>query len=173
MTARRKKLQMDERDGMLVMNMGNMDIWDGADLSLLRDTLYEIIVQDHVNKIGINMDTVKCIQSGFFGMLIDWHDRGIQIFLVEPLPNVRRMLWFRRFAAPVSQGLFELTSIPQQELTPAGVGNWDDDEPIDDDWHENAFVENSYDGRSSVNEPTNPAHVSLPIPVANHNHSEF
>lgn len=126
MTSRRKQLQIEQRDGLPIMHLGDMDIWDGADLALLRDTLFEVIVRGDVERVGINMASVKFIQSGFFGMLIDWHERGARIFLVDPLPNVRRMLWFRHFAAPVSGGLFELTNTPQQELTAAGVGHWDD-----------------------------------------------
>lgn len=120
---------MYELDDLRVMHLGNMDIWDGADLALIRDTLSSLINGEDLRQVGIDMSTVKYVPSGFFGMLLDWHERGIDILFVDPLPNIRRMLWFRQFAAIVAPGLFELTSIPQEELTASGVGHWEDDLP--------------------------------------------
>lgn len=129
MASRRKQMGMYELDGIRIMNLGEMDIWDGADLALLRDTLSHWIQHDRLREVGIDMSTVKCIPSGFFGMLFDWHDQGIGILFVDPLPNIRRMLWFRQFAAPLAEGLFELTNEHQEEFTARGVGHWEDDLP--------------------------------------------
>ena len=80
-----------------VIDIGDMEIWDGADLSLIRDTLTRLINKEGRRSIAIRMRTVKYVPSGFFGMLYDWWDQGISVRLVEPQPRVTRMLWFQRF----------------------------------------------------------------------------
>jgi transketolase len=47
-------------------------LWDGADLSLIRDTLNRLVVKERRRSIAIQMRTVKYVPSGFFGMLFDW-----------------------------------------------------------------------------------------------------
>ena len=58
--------------------------------------------------VGVDMQYVKYIPSGFFGMLFDWWDQGVRIFLFNPQPNVQRMLWFSRFFQPTGNGCYEL-----------------------------------------------------------------
>ena len=130
MGTKRKKMNLGDRTGVAVMDLGGMDIWDGADLALIRDTLVRLIVTDRRRRIGVDMTHVKYIPSGFFGMLLDWQDRGVEIFLYDPQPNVRNMLWFRHFAEPVGDAAYRMTGSPQEELRPEGVGRWD--EPIED-----------------------------------------
>ena len=80
-----------------VIDIGEMEIWDGADLSLIRDTLNRLIVKERRRSIAIQMRTVKYVPSGFFGMLYDWFERGITVRLVAPQDRVTQMLWFQRF----------------------------------------------------------------------------
>jgi hypothetical protein len=80
-----------------VIDIGDMEIWDGADLSLIRDTLTRLISKEGRRSIAIRMRTVKYVPSGFFGMLYDWWDQGISVRLISPQPRVTRMLWFQRF----------------------------------------------------------------------------
>lgn len=80
-----------------VIDIGQMEIWDGADLSLIRDTLNRLIVKERRRSIAIQMQTVKYVPSGFFGMLYDWFERGITVRLVAPQERVTQMLWFQRF----------------------------------------------------------------------------
>lgn len=80
-----------------VIDIGEMEIWDGADLSLIRDTLNRLIVKERRRSIAIQMRTVKYVPSGFFGMLYDWFERGITVRLVAPQERVTQMLWFQRF----------------------------------------------------------------------------
>lgn len=127
MATKRKRMNVYEAGDVTVMDLGAMDIWDGADLALIRDTLVALIVRDKRRAIGVDMSHVKYIPSGFFGMLFDWKDRGIEIHLYDPQPNVRNMLWFRQFAERFEDAVYRLTSTPQEDLRPEGVGHWDDE----------------------------------------------
>jgi len=108
-----KRMLIDVHDELHLLHVGEMDIWDGADLALLREGLFKLIEQDQVRSIAIDMQFVKYIPSGFFGMLFDWQEkRGVQFALTPPQPNVQRMLWFQRFFHQNSNGMFELQTEP-------------------------------------------------------------
>ncbi|HUG91752.1 MAG TPA: STAS domain-containing protein [Planctomycetaceae bacterium] len=133
MASRRKqRMKLHDRDGVTVLDLGAIEIWDGADLSLLRDTLTALIEHEGCRSIGVDMSSVKYIPSGFFGMLFDWHERDIEMRLYSPQPNVANMLWFRRFFEPEGEGAYVLTSEPARDLTPVG-NNWHDGSRWDDD----------------------------------------
>lgn len=135
MASRHDRMTIHEWDGVSVLDLGEMDIWDGADLSLLRETLFNLIVNQKSRLIGVNMLWVKYIPSGFFGMLFDWHEKGIEIFLYRPQQNVANMLWFRRFFEHQEEGRFILSSEPKI-LLPSDEGHeqygqdreWDEEE---------------------------------------------
>ena len=127
MATKRKRMNVYQEGGIIVMDLGTMDIWDGADLALIRDTLTALILREKHDRIGVDMSHVKYIPSGFFGMLFDWKEKGVEMFLFDPQPNVRKMLWFRQFAEPASGDVFRLTEIAQEELRPEGVGHWEDE----------------------------------------------
>ena len=44
-----------------------MDIWDGTDLSLLRDKLWDMVRKENCRSFGIDLRQVQYIPSGFFG----------------------------------------------------------------------------------------------------------
>lgn len=104
-----KRMVVDVLEDVLLLHMGTMEIWDGADLALLREALAQFIEREGCRSVAIDMQFVKYIPSGFFGMLFDWHEkRGVQFWLTPPQPNVRKMLWFQQFFRPTSGGWFEL-----------------------------------------------------------------
>lgn len=110
-------------DGTHLLHMGEMEIWDGADLSLLREGFAQLIERDGVRSVIIDMHFVKYIPSGFFGMLFDWHEkRGVWFALTLPQPNVQRMLWFQQFFRRTEDGFYELWSEGRDLFTPAGIG---------------------------------------------------
>lgn len=124
--ASKKNLRIYPQGGVTVLDLGDMEIWDGADLALLRDTLTRLIVGEKCRAVGVNMSYVKYIPSGFFGMLFDWYEEGVRIRLFSPQPNVERMLWFSRFFEMVSEGCHELRAEPQTtqaSYLPAGKAN--------------------------------------------------
>ncbi len=112
-------MTLDERDGFTVMGMHEIEIWDGADLSLLRDTMTKLFEVEKRRAIGVDMTYVKYIPSGFFGMLFDWQEKGAAIRLYSPQPHVKNMLWFRQFFAHVRDSCHELLSEPKQSMTPS------------------------------------------------------
>ena len=102
-------LKVSLQDGCRVISIGDMEIWDGADLSLIRDTLTRLVVGQRQRSIGIDMGCVKYVPSGFFGMLFDWFEEGITVRLFSPQPRVANMLWFKRFFEPETDEVYLLT----------------------------------------------------------------
>lgn len=126
MASRHDRIQIHNREGFSVLDLGEMDIWDGADMSLLRDTLADLIEDKDHRRIGVDLTSVKYIPSGFFGMLYDWHENGVGVRLYSPQPNVANMLWFRQFFEPMGNGAYRLLSEPREELVPE-TGDWSDE----------------------------------------------
>ena len=133
---RRQRMKLFERDGYTVLDLGQVEIWDGADLALLRDTLTQVIAVRGCRKVGVNMRWVKYIPSGFFGMLYDWHEKGVSIRLYTPQPHVARMLWFRQFFDDLSDECYLLRGEPKEMLVPNDEIAW---EP-EDEWEETQEV---------------------------------
>jgi len=101
-------LMLQTVQGVTIVDIGDMEIWDGADLSLIRDTLTNLVKKDRCRSIGIQMQCVKYIPSGFFGMLYDWFEQGISVRLYDPQPRVANMLWFRKFFVPQTEECYLL-----------------------------------------------------------------
>jgi len=91
-----------------VIDIGDMEIWDGADLSLIRDTLFRLVLQDGATAFAMDMHAVQYVPSGFFGMLFDWMERGVEVRLLNPRERVQQMLWFRKFLAEVEPTVYQL-----------------------------------------------------------------
>jgi hypothetical protein len=101
-------LRLSTRRGAKVIDIGDMEIWDGADLSLIRDTLHILVRRENKRTVGIEMKHVKYVPSGFFGMLFDWFESGITIKLFGPQSRVQDMLWFKRFVIAEAPGSYRL-----------------------------------------------------------------
>lgn len=123
--ARKKRHSIDVREGYHVVVMEDMEIWDGADLALLRETLAQLVDKEKQTGIGVDMTSVKYIPSGFFGMLYDYRERNIKVRLYRPQAHVQRMLWFREFFAAndeaQDQGAFDLMLRAQTSLSRAAT----------------------------------------------------
>jgi hypothetical protein len=120
-----KRMLIQTQNGMQLLQLGEMEIWDGADLALLRECLFRLVVDESCEALAIDMRFVKYIPSGFFGMLFDWQEKyGTSFLLTPPQPNVQRMLWFRQFFKPNAEGLYEMHREPVDSATksePAAV----------------------------------------------------
>jgi anti-anti-sigma regulatory factor len=114
----KKPLRLVPRDGFTVLELGTMEIWDGADMALLRESLTRLIKAEKHLAIAIDMTYVKYIPSGFFGMLFDWFETGVRIRLYSPQPNVRKMLWFNQFFESVGLDGFDLAPRPAVAFEP-------------------------------------------------------
>ncbi|MBI3866323.1 MAG: STAS domain-containing protein [Planctomycetia bacterium] len=112
----KKPLRLVPRDGFTVLELGSMEIWDGADMALLRESLTRLIKAEKHRAIAVDMTYVKYIPSGFFGMLFDWFETGVRIRLYSPQPNVRKMLWFNQFFDAVGHDGFDLAPQPVAEF---------------------------------------------------------
>ena len=133
--ARKKRHTIEVRDGFHVIVMSDMEIWDGADLSLLRETLAKLVDIEQQECIGVDMTYVKYVPSGFFGMLYDCTERGIKIRVYNSLPHVQAMLWFREFFDDLDDGVFALslreeTSMSNVEARAGVKAPWSTDAPI-------------------------------------------
>ncbi len=105
---KRQRLNIRATEHSAVVSLEDMEIWDGADLALLREVLTQLIEKDGYRSLGVDLSCVKYIPSGFFGMLFEWYDAGLQIRLYSPQENVARMLWFRMFFAHEEDNTFKL-----------------------------------------------------------------
>lgn len=104
-----KRMIIESLGDRILIHIGTMEIWDGADLALLRDGLMHLIERDHERAILIDLSFVKYIPSGFFGMLYDWYEkRRVRFWLTEPQPNVAQMIWFQKFFRKSAEGWYEL-----------------------------------------------------------------
>jgi hypothetical protein len=106
-----------------------MDIWNMADLYLLRTTLNHVIHAGQSRNVAIDMEQVKYVPSGFFGMLFDCHELGVSVQLLAPQPQVKRMIWFRQFFGEVGEGNHVFLREPRQVL--ASEFPSDDSLPLD------------------------------------------
>lgn len=128
--AKRNRLHFHEWNGAKVIDLGTMEIWDGADLALLRETLTLLIDRQRHHSIGVNMEFVKYIPSGFFGLLYDWREKGIRVQLFNPQSHVQRMLWFQQFMQPVAKGCFLMLAEPKQPYQAGSTPPWATTAPI-------------------------------------------
>lgn len=105
---KRQRLSMRVDGDMAIVALEDMEIWDGADLALLRESLTALIENDGYRAIGVDMSAVKYIPSGFFGMLFEWYEQGMTVRLFSPRPNVEQMLWFRMFFTALGDERWQL-----------------------------------------------------------------
>jgi hypothetical protein len=115
---KRQRLTIHTDGPTATVGLDHIEIWDGADLALLREVLTELIHQESFRGIGVNLESVKYIPSGFFGMLYEWYEQGIAVVLHSPQPNVEQMLWFRMFFKPNPNGTFSLNDEGSRNNTP-------------------------------------------------------
>ncbi len=113
-----QRLNIRIDSGTAVVGLDHIEIWDGADLALLREVMSDLIEHDGFRSVGVDLTSVKYIPSGFFGMLFEWYETGIEIRLHSPQPNVERMLWFRMFFIDCPDGHFQLSDERVRHHTP-------------------------------------------------------
>jgi len=128
MASRKERMKIRQENGVTILDLGQVEIWDGADLALLRDTYARLCGRNHVRSLGIDMSSVKYVPSGFFGMLFDWHEQGVSVRLYTPQPRVANMLWFRQFFEPEANGSYLLQSEAREVLVFDDGCDWDEEE---------------------------------------------
>lgn len=119
MSSRKKqRLSVRINNDFAIVALEDMEIWDGADLALLREALTSLIENDGYRAIGVDLSAVKYIPSGFFGMLFEWYEQGLRIRLLAPQKNVENMLWFRMFFVHETDDVFRLSDDGMRNNTP-------------------------------------------------------
>ncbi len=119
MSSRKKqRLSICVDNDFAIVSLEDMEIWDGADLALLREALSSLIERDGYRAVGVDLSAVKYIPSGFFGMLFEWYEQGLQIRLDSPQQNVLQMLWFRMFFVAQGNETYLLTDERMRNNTP-------------------------------------------------------
>ena len=130
---RRKRLKMVHRADATIINLGEMEIWDGADLALIRDTLFEMIVEQNHESVGVDMTLGQIRPQRILRHAQRLERQGDpQSSCILRQPNVREMLWFRQFFVPAADDCFLLTAQSVSDLS-ADVADDDDFEPITED----------------------------------------
>ena len=125
--ARKHQMTLTSKNGFQEINLGPMEIWDGADLALLRETLSRLIGREGNARVSVDMSSVKYVPSGFFGMLFDWTEQGASIYLDSPCKRIRNMVWFRQFLSPMSNDRFRLEPETVATNSEAVTISWGDD----------------------------------------------
>jgi len=140
MSSRKKqRLTVRTEKDFAIVALDDMEIWDGADLALIREALTNLIEQGGFRAIGVDLSAVKYIPSGFFGMLFEWYEQGLRVRLYSPQMNVEQMLWFRMFFINDDEGVFKLNddemrgNSPNEQVAYHRREFMADDESLDDD----------------------------------------
>lgn len=119
MSSRRtERLSCRVQDETAIVSLQDMEIWDGADLSRLREILTKMIIEDGYRSVGVDLSSVKYIPSGFFGMLYEWYESGVEVSLCSPRRHVAEMLWFRMFFVLESGDVYRLSDAEVRYNTP-------------------------------------------------------
>ena len=79
-----------------LLTLNDAEIWTGADLCRLRDTIHRRIRSGQTS-ICLDLSHVKRLPAGFFGMPCCLQDQGIDVTLFETQSCIRDLIWFRRF----------------------------------------------------------------------------
>jgi len=118
----KKKHQVNLRmlDDTALVGLDVLEIWDGADLIVLREALSSLVQLDGRLSVGVDLSSVMHIPSGFFGMLFEWYETGVEVLLYAPRPHIQQMLWFRMYFREDSRrsGVYRLTDADVRHHTP-------------------------------------------------------
>ncbi len=157
MSLRKKhRLTVRTEENLAIVALDDMEIWDGADLALLRETLTNLIEIEGYRAIGVDLSAVKYIPSGFFGMLFEWYEQGMKVQLYSPQSNVVQMLWFRMFFVLTEDGAYQLNddemrhNSPNEQVAYHRREFMPDDDSIDEDDGEDQIKAVRYGVRSQV-----------------------
>ena len=136
---KKQRLTVRTMEDFAIVALDDMEIWDGADLALIREALTNLIERDGFRAIGVDLSAVKYIPSGFFGMLFEWYEQGLRVRLYYPQKNVEQMLWFRMFFISDDEGAYKLNddemrgNSPNEQVAYHRREFMADDESLDDD----------------------------------------
>lgn len=123
-STRSSKVYVRRQEGMATVSLGERNIWDVADMRLLRDVLERLVHVRGCRVVGIDMVGVQSLASGFFGILYDLYRQGVSVRLQSPHPCVREMLWFRAFCEPLADDWWVLVGESQGHVLHQARREW-------------------------------------------------
>lgn len=109
--------KVEDRGGIALIRLGPANIWDAGDLTRLREAAGHVFDRGE-RRLGIDLAHVGVLPSGFLHMLCTWQERGAEVYLFAPRPNVRAMFWFEKFAEPAGEDVWRMACVPPEEEWP-------------------------------------------------------
>lgn len=92
------RIAASDRFGVPVLSVAHDRPWDAGDLTLLVGAVDRLAARH--SAVGISLAGVHRLPTGFWERLCRWRERGLEVLLFDPGPEVRTMLWFRLSARP-------------------------------------------------------------------------
>lgn len=108
---------VEDRGGIALIRLGPANIWDFGDLTRIREAASRAFARG-ARRVGVDLSHVGLLPSGFMNMLCGWQERGADVYLFSPRPNVREMFWFQKFTEPAGEGVWRMTCLPPEQTWP-------------------------------------------------------
>ncbi len=130
--SRRITISIESKLGVDVVSLGETEDWAHSDLIRVRDTMARLVSVEKRRRVGIDMSHARTLPCGFFGMLCDLYESGVDIRLHAPQPCVQRMVWFRQFFEETGTDVFRFSKEQRKQLLLPDWNNRLMAEPVDD-----------------------------------------
>lgn len=93
-----------------LLSLDQTEIWGGPQLIRIRDEMKQRLQHPGTRSVTIDISSVKHLPSGFFGLLHDLRDHGLDVKLLGVQDPIAAMEWFRRFfeACPEAEPNYRL-----------------------------------------------------------------
>lgn len=94
-----------------LLTIDQSGLWTGSSLARLRDSVKQ---RQKAGKksVTVDMTYVRHLPSGFFGMLCEWQERGLNVRLYQPADEVQQLEWFWRFFEEHDDGTYHFRRSP-------------------------------------------------------------
>ena len=121
---RNSKVYVRQQGGVATVSLGERNIWDLADLRLLREISERLVHVRRCRDITVDMRSAQSLASGFFGLLHDLCKLGVKVTLLAPHRGVREMLWFRAFCEHVVDDCYRFVGESQSHVLHSARNQW-------------------------------------------------
>lgn len=63
-------------------------------------------------RVNLDLSRVQHVSGGFFGMLCELNDAGLDVYLHDPQRDIRELIWFQRFFEHDHRNVYRFRSNP-------------------------------------------------------------